>query len=215
MHGKLLKTYQSFFYSILLRLFLVTTAGVCVTASVFAKEQALHLKDAGALLCSESVKIYENIGNETEKTAILHWLSGYAIGQAEARKVIDVFPIVNTGEFVQMVLLICTENTDVRLKTAAEEAINRLQPLWVADSSETVEINDGVKSSILFSRAILPLQNLLQKNGATLLLDGIYQEETGAAIESLLSTAGFPKTQHPTGAALYLLTLPSSDPRGQ
>lgn len=212
MHTKTLQKQPSLLTGLLAKLLLLSIGWYFFITPVIAKERPLHLKDAGAISCSDALKIYEAVGNEVEKTAILHWLSGYSIGKSESRELIDVFPIVDTNEFVQMVLLVCTEQTNVRLKSAAEETIHRLQPLWVSGSVETVVIEDGKENSVLFAQSIIPLQNLLRQNvDPRLPPDGFYRNRTKKAMTTLLSEAGLPAKTRPTGAALYLLTRPQPE----
>ena len=173
-----------------------------------AQDNPLHVRNAGAVPCERIAAIAGAPGNEVDKTAVLHWLGGYATASAAARGVIDVFPLADSGEFVQMVVLICGEAPAALFRVAAETAILRLEPYWVRDRAETVRIDDGTGVTVMFRAAVTPLQTALAARGARLTVDGAYGPQTGAAIRALAEQAGLPPVQRPTGILLYLLTRP-------
>lgn len=187
---------------------LAVLAAIVLADAGAAQDQPLHIRNAGALDCSRVSAMYGAAGNEIDKTAVLHWLGGYATAQSELRGVIDVFPLADTGEFVQMVVLICSESPGARLREAAAAAVTRLRPLWVAGAADTIRIEDGTGVSVMFRAAVAPLQELLVKKGATLAVDGAYGARTGTAVQSLHASIGTATTQRPTGIALYVLTRP-------
>ena len=183
-------------------------AAVALAHPGAAQDKPLHIRNAGALDCARVAAIYGAAGNELDKTAVLHWLGGYATAQSEAREVIDVFPLGDTGELVQMVVLICSESPTARLREAAAAAVARLKPLWVAGSADTIRIEDETGATVMFTAAVEPLQKLLVAKGAKLAPDGAYGPRTGTAIQQVFAALGLPPTQRPTAIALYVLTRP-------
>ena len=173
-----------------------------------AQDSPLHVRNAGAVPCERIAAITGAPGNEVDKTAILHWMGGYATASASTRGVIDVFPLADTGELVQMAVLICGEAPGALLRVAAETAVLRLEPYWVRDSAETVRIDDGTGVTVMFRAAVQPLQRALAARGAAVTVDGAYGPQTGAAIRQLSVQAGLPPVQRPSGVLLYLLTRP-------
>ena len=173
-----------------------------------AQEGALHIRNAGAADCARISDAYEASGGEVDKTAILNWVTGYTTSQSEALGIIDIFPLVDSGELVQMIILVCSERESARLRDAIAVTVERLRPLWVSGSADTRRIDDGIGVTVMFSASIEPFQRLLVARGASISIDGVYGGQTGIAVQALTSNAGLSPIQRPTGVVLYLLTRP-------
>jgi hypothetical protein len=192
----------------------LTAAAVISMITLFSafparsQESALHIRNAGGADCGRVTSAYEAAGSDIEKTAILNWITGYTTSQSAALDIIDVFPLADSGELVQMVILVCSEGSSARLRDAIAVAIERLRPLWVSGSADTRRIDDGTGVTVIFSAAVEPLQRLLAARGASISIDGEYGGQTGTAVQTLTRNAGLPPIQRPTGVVLYLLTRP-------
>ena len=120
----------------------------------------------------------------------------------------DVFPLVDTLEFVRYIALVCGENDQALLRDAVIVSINRLEPFWVRSRTDTVEIQNGDVRLALLAEAVAPLQTRLTQLGFPVAIDGVYGSGTGTALNNLLTSLGVAPSLLPDGRALYVLTRP-------
>jgi len=188
--------------------FIASTALLFLSFPTLAQENGLHIRNAGAAECSRVSSIYGAAGSETDKAAILNWIAGYTNAQSEAQGIIDIFPLVDSEELVQMVVLVCGENPSVRLQNATKTTIERLRPLWIIKNAAITRIDDGTGVTRMFSAAIRPLQRLLTDKGISISIDGQYGPQTGEAIQAIMASLGLQAIKRPNGIILYTITLP-------
>lgn len=170
--------------------------------------QLLNVRDAGAVTCAQFQAIYTEDGQEGQQVALLQWIAGYATAAARVNGVVDVFPLQDSVQLVQMVSLVCGENTEARLEEAVRVTVLRLQPFWVRGSGEVLTLTWEGQQVLYFQASVLPLKQALAGLGASLSADGTYNNETGATLQQLARQYGLPEAPFPTGTILYVLTRP-------
>jgi hypothetical protein len=121
---------------------------------------------------------------------------------------VDVFPLVDTMEFVRYIALVCGENDQALLRDAVIVSINRLEPFWIRSRTDTVEIKNGEVTLAFLAEAVTPLQTRLTQLGFPVAVDGVYGSGTGTALNNLLTSLGVAPSLLPDGRALYVLTRP-------
>ena len=104
----------------------------------------VNVRNAGAVTCAQFAQIFSATGSETDKTAILQWVAGFSTAVSGDRRIVDVFPLVDTLEFVRYIAFVCGENDQASLRDAVIVSINRLEPFWVRQRTDTVVLQNGV-----------------------------------------------------------------------
>jgi hypothetical protein len=168
----------------------------------------VNVRNAGAVTCAQFAQIFSANGSEVDKTAILQWVAGFSTAVSGDRGIVDVFPLVDTLEFVRYIALVCGENDQALLRDAVIVSINRLEPFWVRSRTDTVEIKNGEVTLALLAEAVTPLQTRLTALGFPVAIDGVYGSGTGTALNNLLTSLGVAPSLLPDGRALYVLTRP-------
>ena len=168
----------------------------------------VNVRNAGAVTCAQFAQIFSATGSETDKTAILQWVAGFSTAVSGDRSIVDVFPLVDTLEFVRYIAFVCGENDQASLRDAVIVSINRLEPFWVRQRTDTVELQNGVVKLALLAEAVTPLQARLTQLGFPVPVDGVYGSGTGTALNNLLTSLGTAPSLIPDGRALYVLTRP-------
>lgn len=168
----------------------------------------VNVRNAGAVTCAQFAQIFSATGSETDKTAILQWVAGFSTAVSGDRSIVDVFPLVDTLEFVRYIAFVCGENEQASLRDAVIVSINRLEPFWVRSRTDTVEIQSGEVKLALLAEAVTPLQARLTELGFPVAVDGVYGSGTGTALNNLLTSRGTAPSLLPDGRALYVLTRP-------
>ena len=168
----------------------------------------VNVRNAGAVTCAQFAQIFSATGSELDKTAILQWVAGFSTAVSGDRNIVDVFPLVDTLEFVRYIALVCGENDQALLRDAVIVSINRLEPFWVRSRTDTVEIKNGDVTLALLAEAVTPLQTRLTALGFPVAIDGVYGSGTGTALNNLLTSLGVAPSLLPDGRALYVLTRP-------
>lgn len=168
----------------------------------------VNVRNAGAVTCAQFAQIFSATGSELDKTAILQWVAGFSTAVSGDRGIVDVFPLVDTLEFVRYIALVCGENDQALLRDAVIVSINRLEPFWVRSRTDTVEIQNGAVRLALLAEAVAPLQTRLTQLGFPVAIDGVYGSGTGTALNNLLTSLGVAPSLLPDGRALYVLTRP-------
>jgi hypothetical protein len=168
----------------------------------------VNVRNAGAVTCAQFAQIFSATGSETDKTAILQWVAGFSTAVSGDRNIVDVFPLVDTLEFVRYIAFVCGENDQALLRDAVIVSINRLEPFWVRSRTDTVEIQSGEVKLALLAEAVTPLQARLAELGFPVAVDGVYGSGTGTALNNLLTSLGTAPSLIPDGRALYVLTRP-------
>ena len=168
----------------------------------------VNVRNAGAVTCAQFAQIFSANGSEVDKTAILQWVAGFSTAVSGDRGIVDVFPLVDTREFVRYIALVCGENDQALLRDAVIVSINRLEPFWVRSRTDTVEIQNGDVRLALLAEAVTPLQTRLTQLGFPVAIDGVYGSGTGTALNNLLTSLGVAPSLLPDGRALYVLTRP-------
>jgi hypothetical protein len=168
----------------------------------------VNVRNAGAVSCAQFAQIFGASGSEVDKTAILQWVAGFSTAVSGDRNIVDVFPLVDTMEFVRYIAFVCGENDQALLRDAVIVSINRLEPFWIRSRTDTVEIQNGQVKLALLAEAVTPLQARLTQLGFPVAVDGVYGSGTGTALNNLLASLGVAPTLLPDGRALYVLTRP-------
>lgn len=195
-----------------MRLFIILFITIIfpLVASAQNAERPLNVRNAGSFECREFLPVIQQQGRQVEKTAFLNWAAAYATAAARSNGLIDVFPIGDSWEFLVMVSLICTENEAVNFETATRTALRRLQPYWSRSSAEVVTLNDPQGRTVqLYTEAVRPLQEALNRYGANISADGVYGNQTGNAIRRVNEARGGRVWMTPDGELLYQLTRPT------
>jgi hypothetical protein len=169
----------------------------------------LNVRNSGAARCLDFTNVFLSSGNALDKTAYLQWISGYSAAAARGNAVVDIFPILDTMELVQMIAFVCGEDPEANLEYAVFQTANRLRPFWVRESANVLTLTWQENQTRFFETAVTALQEALNAAGASVTVDGTYGNETGAALTSLSRQAGLPAAPVPTGATIYLLTRPA------
>ena len=63
----------------------------------------MNVRNAGAVSCAQFAQIFSADGSEVDKTAILQWVAGFSTAVSGDRNIVDVFPVVDTLEFVRFI----------------------------------------------------------------------------------------------------------------
>jgi hypothetical protein len=168
----------------------------------------VNVRNAGAVTCAQFAQIFSATGSELDKTAILQWVAGFSTAVSGVRNIVDVFPLVDTLEFVRYIALVCGESDQALLRDAVIVSINRLEPFWIRSRTDTVEINNGEVTLAILAEAVAPLQTRLTQLGFPVAVDGVYGSGTGTALNNLLTSLGVAPSLLPDGRALYVLTRP-------
>jgi len=168
----------------------------------------VNVRNAGAVTCAQFAQIFSATGSELDKTAILQWVAGFSTAVSGVRNIVDVFPVVDTLEFLRYIALVCGENDRALLRDAVIVSINRLEPFWIRSRTDTVEINNGEVTLAFLAEAVAPLQTRLTQLGFPVAIDGVYGSGTGTALNNLLTSLGVAPSLLPDGRALYVLTRP-------
>ena len=168
----------------------------------------VNVRNAGAVSCAQFAQIFSANGSEVDKTAILQWVAGFSTAVSGDRSIVDVFPVVDTLEFVRYIAFVCGENDQASLRDAVIVSINRLEPFWIRSRTDTVEIKNGEVTLAFLAEAVTPLQTRLTQLGFPVDVDGVYGSGTGTALNNLLTSLGVAPSLLPDGRALYVLTRP-------
>jgi hypothetical protein len=168
----------------------------------------VNVRNAGAVTCAQFAQIFSTTGSELDKTAILQWVAGFSTAVSGVRNIVDVFPLVDTLEFVRYIALVCGESDQALLRDAVIVSINRLEPFWIRSRTDTVEIQSGAVRVAILAEAVAPLQTRLTQLGFPVAVDGVYGSGTGTALNNLLTSLGVAPSLLPDGRALYVLTRP-------
>ena len=168
----------------------------------------VNVRNAGAVTCAQFAQIFSATGSEFDRTAILQWVAGFSTAVSDDRNIVDVFPLVDTLEFVRYIALVCGESDQALLRDAVIVSINRLEPFWVRSRTDTVEIQNGDVTLALLAEAVTPLQTRLTALGFPVAIDGVYGSGTGTALNNLLTSLGVAPSLLPDGRVLYVLTRP-------
>ena len=168
----------------------------------------VNVRNAGAVTCAQFAQIFSATGSELDKTAVLQWVAGFSTAVSGVRNIVDVFPLVDTLEFVRYIALVCGESDQALLRDAVIVSINRLEPFWVRSRTDTVEIQNGAVRLAILAEVVAPLQTRLTQLGFPVAVDGVYGTGTGTALNNLLTSLGVAPSLLPDGRALYVLTRP-------
>jgi hypothetical protein len=168
----------------------------------------VNVRNAGAVSCAQFAQIFSADGSEVDKTAILQWVAGFSTAVSGDRNIVDVFPVVDTLEFVRFIAFVCGENDQASLRDAVIVSINRLEPFWIRSRTDTVEIQNGDAKVAFIAEAVAPLQQRLTDLGFPVTVDGMYGSGTATALNNFLAGLGVAPTLIPDGRALYVLTRP-------
>jgi hypothetical protein len=168
----------------------------------------VNVRNAGAVTCAQFAQIFSATGSEVDKTAILQWVAGFSTAVSGDRSIVDVFPLVDTLEFVRYIALVCGESDQALLRDAVIVSINRLEPFWIRSRTDTVEIQNGAVRLAILAEVVAPLQTRLTQLGFPVAVDGVYGSGTGTALNNLLTSLGVAPSLLPDGRALYVLTRP-------
>ncbi len=168
----------------------------------------VNVRNAGAVTCAQFAQIFSATGSEFDRTAILQWVAGFSTAVSDDRNIVDVFPLVDTLEFVRYIALVCGESDQALLRDAVIVSINRLEPFWVRSRTDTVEIQNGAVRLAILAEVVAPLQTRLTQLGFPVAVDGVYGSGTGTALNNLLTSLGVAPSLLPDGRALYVLTRP-------
>lgn len=168
----------------------------------------VNVRNAGAVTCAQFAQIFSATGSEFDRTAILQWVAGFSTAVSDDRNIVDVFPLVDTLEFVRYIALVCGESDQASLRDAVIVSINRLEPFWVRSRTDTVEIQNGAVRLAILAEVVAPLQTRLTQLGFPVAVDGVYGSGTGTALNNLLTSLGVAPSLLPDGRALYVLTRP-------
>lgn len=168
----------------------------------------VNVRNAGAVTCAQFAQIFSANGSELDKTAVLQWVAGFSTAVSGVRNIVDVFPLVDTLEFVRYIALVCGESDQALLRDAVIVSINRLEPFWIRSRTDTVEIQSGAVRVAILAEAVAPLQTRLTQLGFPVAVDGVYGSGTGTALNNLLTSLGVAPSLLPDGRALYVLTRP-------
>lgn len=189
-------------------LFAITLSLLPVLA-LAQNETPLNVRNAGAASCANFAAAFSESGNALDKTAYMQWVAGYSAAAARSSGVVDIFPILDTLELVQMVIFVCNENQEWNLEFAVFQTVVRLRPFWVRESANVLTLNWEESQARFFEASVPALQEALNSLGANITVDGVYGNQTGAALTQLSTQSGLPPSPLPTGATLYLLTRPA------
>jgi hypothetical protein len=179
-----------------------------VAAAAAPAPTPVNVRNAGAVTCAQFAQIFSATGSELDKTAILQWVAGFSTAVSGVRNIVDVFPLVDTMEFVRYIALVCGESDQALLRDAVIVSINRLEPFWIRSRTDTVEIQSGAVRVAILAEAVAPLQTRLTQLGFPVAVDGVYGSGTGTALNNLLTSLGVAPSLLPDGRALYVLTRP-------
>jgi hypothetical protein len=168
----------------------------------------VNVRNAGAVTCAQFAQIFSATGSEFDRTAILQWVAGFSTAVSDDRNIVDVFPLVDTLEFVRYIALVCGESDQALLRDAVIVSINRLEPFWVRSRTDTVEIQNGAVRLAILAEVVAPLQTRLTQLGFPVAVDGVYGSGTGTALNNLLTSLGVAPSLLPDGRVLYVLTRP-------
>lgn len=184
------------------------TATVLMPTQVAAQDSALTIRNVGGLTCKKFSEVFSSANQPQNKQIFTNWVGGYMTGTARAKGIVDVFPIDDTFQFIQFVVLVCNENLELRVETAAAISLVRLERYQVKGDPSRLTLSwNGQKSS--YARvAVKPLQEDLIKLGAQISADGAYGNKTGAAIQTVARSLNIGNAPFPTGTLLYVLTRP-------
>jgi hypothetical protein len=172
----------------------------------------INVRNAGALSCANLGQIFSQPGGETDKTAVLQWIAGFTTAVSTDRQIVDVVPFVDTLQFVQYVALVCGESPQAQLRDAVIVSINRLEPFWVRQRTDVIEIQDGAARLAFLAEAVAPVQRRLGEFGFAVEVDGVYGSGTGTALSNFMTSQGVQPSLIPDGRALYVLTRPAPPP---
>lgn len=194
----------------LMRSILISIFLFVVPISASGQEASpLNVRNAGAATCLDFTNTFSTPGNALDKTAYLQWIAGYSAAAARVNEIVDIFPILDTMELVQMVIFVCNEDTEVNLEYAVLQTAIRLRPFWVQGSANVLTLTWQDTQTRFFEAAVPALQEALNAVGGNIVVDGAYGNQTGEAVASLAGQLGLPSTPLPTGAVIYLLTRPA------
>ncbi|WP_372605614.1 hypothetical protein [Actibacterium sp.] len=195
------------------KIFALIVALLPLQAVAQQAEVPLAVRNAGAQSCDDLRKVYTQQGFVNEKTAFLQWMAGYVTAVARLNSVIDVFPIKDSTQMVQMVILVCGERPQLTVESAVLETAARLRPYWVKGSANVLTLSSNETKVGYYEASVKPLQQALKDAGAPVVVDGAYGNQTGNALSRLSVGAGLPPTLVPNGTLLYLLTRPQQKPK--
>ncbi|WP_157057583.1 peptidoglycan-binding protein [Loktanella sp. 3ANDIMAR09] len=168
-----------------------------------------NIRNAGAFPCEDVVNSLQSPGNETEKTAFLQWTAGFSTAASRANSLTDVFPITDTWTMLEMVALVCNEDSSSTFEAAVRLTIARLRPYWVRDETAIFRLSDPSGKTVQIYGAVIPrIQQKLRDIGFQLEADGIFGNQTGNALRLLGEKSGIEPLMVPTGKYWYILTRP-------
>ncbi len=150
-----------------------------------------------------------NQNNTIEKTAFLQWAGAYTVAYSRNNSLIDAFPIIDTLELLHMTSLVCLEDETVIFEVALRESLARLEPFWIRDSADIINLIDPSGRAVeFFIEAIAPFQEKLNLIGNQIPVDGIYGIKTSEAVRLVNESIGEKPWLTPDGRILYQLTKP-------
>lgn len=178
-----------------------------ISASAEVNPKTTNVRNAGAFLCSDFLPVVMQEGRQLEKTAFLNWAAAYSTAASRSIGVIDMFPIGDSWELVRAVSLVCLENEQQSFEAALQTFLKRMRPFWVVSSPSVTTITDPNGRKIaLYTEAVRPLQEALNKYGAGLTVDGQFGDQTGMAILRINQARGAQGWLTPDGELLYQIT---------
>jgi hypothetical protein len=173
-----------------------------------AQQSPLTVRNAGAYKCQQFSNVFSGQGQMQAKQVFLNWIAGYATGTARAKNIIDVFPIGDTFQFVQYVVLVCNENLQLPLENAVAISVNRLEPFHVKGDPARLTLQFNNQKMSYAKASVKALQQGLLDLGAKSTADGAYGNKTGGAIQQVSQAYGIGQTPFPSGPLLYVMTKP-------
>lgn len=191
----------------LLALFLVITMSMATPSA--AQQSPLTVRNAGAITCQKFSDVFSNSGQVQAKQVFLNWMAGYMTATARAKNIIDVFPIGDTFQFVQYVVLVCNEKLDRPIENAVAVSIQRLEPFYVKGETARLTLTWNNTKMSYAKASVRALQEGLIKFGANIKADGAYGNKTGAAIQQVSQSMGIGQSPFPSGSLLYIMTRPA------
>lgn len=169
----------------------------------------INVRNAGGFNCSQFLGVMRQQNNPLEKTAFLQWAAAYTTAFSRQHSLIDAFPVIDTAELLITTGLVCLENEAVTFEAALRNTLSRLEPFWIRNSPEIINLTDPAGRSVeFFAEATRAFQLALNRLGAEITVDGVYGNQTGNAVRRLNEARGTTPWLTPDGELLYQLTRP-------
>jgi len=180
------------------------------TPSLAQDEGGFVVRGMGSLGCDQLVGALQGEQSDDAGARLVAWLSGYVshANRADA-EINDVLPYANLNGLGTVVARLCAGNPDAQVEAVTASALATLAPLAVSEPEDAVELRRG-EAAVLMRPTVLQgvqerliARELLPEGSA----DGVYGEQTAAALASFQETAGIEPTGLPDAWTIFVLQV--------